>query len=155
MSNVITTDSPLSAQQQDKLSALLDAIIPANQQKSLPSAKDLELVAYLNEQAADFIPLLIQGLDDLDDHFAQLTPTARHPVVERLGKTQAELFNGLLFHAFACYYQDDHVLEALGLGAGPPFPRGNEVVEGDMSLLDPVLKQPRLYRKVNGTGSPG
>jgi hypothetical protein len=151
MSNVITTDSPLDSQQQDKLSTLLDAIIPANEEKSLPSAKDLDLVAYLNEQAADFIPLLIQGLDDLDDQFAQLTATDRHPVVERLGETQPELFNGLLFHAFACYYQDDHVLEALGLGAGPPFPRGNEVLEGDLSLLDLVLKRPRLYRKVTGT----
>jgi hypothetical protein len=151
MSSVITTDSPLKTAEQDKLAALLDAIIPANEEKSLPSAKDLDLVAYLNEQAADFIPLLIHGLDDLDDQFARLTAADRHPVVEDLSKTQAALFNGLLFHALACYYQDDRVLEALGMAAGPPFPRGNEIVEGDMSLLDPVLKRPRLYRKVTGT----
>ena len=151
MSTVITTDSPLNAVQQDKLAAFLDAIIPASEEKGLPSAKELDLVAYLSEQAADFIPLLINGLDNLDDQFPNLIPAERHPVVEVLSKTQAELFNGLLFHALACYYQDDRVLEALGLGAGPPFPRGNEVVEGDMSLLDPVLKRPRLYRKVTGT----
>ena len=151
MSSVITSDSPLKTSQQDKLAALLDAIIPANEEKSLPSAKELDLIAYLSDQAADFIPILIHGLDDLDDQFAGLTPADRHPVVEELSKTQAALFNGLLFHALACYYQDDRVLEALGLGAGPPFPRGNEIVEGDMSLLDPVLKRPRLYRKVTGT----
>ena len=63
MSSVITTDSPLNAAQQDKLAALLDAIIPANEEKSLPSAKELDLTAYLSDQAADFTPLLIHGLD--------------------------------------------------------------------------------------------
>jgi hypothetical protein len=151
MSDIITTDNPLSEAQQDKLAAFLDAIIPADEEKGLKGANELDLVAYLSDQAADFIPLLIHGLDSFDDQFAQLNPAERHLVVEDFSKTQAELFNGLLFHAFACYYQDDGVLEAIGMAAGPPFPRGNEVVEGDMSLLDPVLKRPRLYRKITGT----
>jgi hypothetical protein len=47
----------------------------------------------------------------------------------------------------ACYYRDDRVLTGIGSHAGPPFPRGNEVPEGDLSLLDSVQASSKSYRK--------
>jgi len=39
------------------------------------------------------------------------------------------------------------VLRAIGVGAGPPFPRGNTVEQGDLSLLDPVLGSSTNWRR--------
>ncbi len=146
-SDIITTDNPLSSEQKAKLAGLLDAIIPPGEDGRMPGASELDLIAYIQKQAAEFIPALIQLLDELDDQFAVLEPSQRHPVVEELSKSRADLFGPVLFHTFACYYQDDSVLEGLGMGAGPPFPRGNTVDSGDLSLLDPVIQNPKAYRK--------
>ena len=56
-------------------------------------------------------------------------------------------FNALLAQVYGCYYQDNRVLQVFGLSAGPPFPRGNAVDPGDLSLLDPVLKNPTRWRR--------
>jgi hypothetical protein len=45
------------------------------------------------------------------------------------------------------YYQDDRVLQAIGMEARPPFPKGYEVPSGDLSLLDPVRARGRVYRE--------
>ena len=45
-----------------------------------------------------------------------------------------------------CYYQDDRVMQSLGMEPRPPFPEGFEVEQGDWSLLDPVRGRPKLYR---------
>ena len=46
-----------------------------------------------------------------------------------------------------CYYQNDRVLEAIGVGARPPFPEGYQVPSGDLSLLEPVRGRGRIYRE--------
>jgi hypothetical protein len=45
-----------------------------------------------------------------------------------------------------CYYQQDRVLEGLGMEARPPYPKGYQVPQGDLSLLDPVIARGRIYR---------
>jgi hypothetical protein len=40
------------------------------------------------------------------------------------------------------------VLEAIGMEARAPFPKGFEVEPGDLSLLDPVRRRGRVYREV-------
>jgi hypothetical protein len=37
---------------------------------------------------------------------------------------------------------------ALGIEARPPFPKGNEVTSGDLSLLNPVRERKQIYRDV-------
>ena len=39
------------------------------------------------------------------------------------------------------------VLEGIGVGSGPPFPRGNTLEAGDLSLLDPVIAHSKTYRR--------
>jgi hypothetical protein len=145
--DVIATDHPLNAAQQQTLAALLDTLLPASDDGNMPSAQTLDLVGYLNEKAEDFIPLLITLIDHLDDGFADGELSERYTVIEAFSKDQPELFEGLLFHAYTCYYQDDRVLEGIGMNAGPPFPTGNTIEEGDLSLLDPVVQVERTYRK--------
>jgi hypothetical protein len=147
--DIISTDNPLNDEQQARLAGLLDVIIPPSEDGRLPSAAELDLVAYVQTYAPEFLPALVQVLDDLDEQFASLERTERHALVEELSKSQAEVFGLILFNTFACYYQNDSVHKAIGMGEGPPFPRGNEVEPGDLSLLDPVLARPTLYRKTN------
>jgi hypothetical protein len=144
--NIVATDNPLTQVQQSTLSHVLEAIIPADESRGLPAANEMDLVTYLGKQAPEFIPVLIEALESFDHQFASLTAAQRYPIVEEFSKTSTNVFNLLLFHTFACYYQDDRVHERIGMAPGPPFPRGNDIVSGDLSLLDPVLKRPRLFR---------
>ena len=147
--DIITTDSPLSDEQKDKLAGLLDVIIPPSEDGSLPSAAEMDVAAYVQTHVPELLPALVQVLDGLDANFAALERSERHSLVEELSKSQADVFGLILFNTFACYYQDDGVHKAIGMEAGPPFPRGNTVEPGDLSLLDPVLERPTLYRKTN------
>jgi len=145
--NVIATDHPLSSQQQQNLSALLDAMLPASDDGAMPSAGELDLISYLHATEGDFVPALQALLDLLDEGFALLSYAERYEILQGVSSTQTELFEGLLFHVYSCYYQQDSVLAGLGLATGPPFPRGNTVDAGDLSLLDPVIELSKTYRK--------
>ena len=145
--NVITTDHPLNGEQQGTLAALLDVIVPASEDGLMPSAKEMDLVAYIKETAEDFLPILVVALDNFQAEFSSMTLSERYPIVESFSKTQAEVFEGLLYHTYCCYYQDDRALVGIGLTAGPPFPNGNTLEPGDLSLLDPVVESSRGYRK--------
>ena len=90
---------------------------------------------------------LVSLLDGLSDDFSTLEAAERHAIVEHLSQTSTNTFNELVFHAFACYYQDDRVHKGIGMDEGPPFPRGNSIEAGDLSLLDPVLELNINYRK--------
>jgi len=145
--SVIATDHPLTTQQQQKLSALLDAMLPASDDGAMPSAGELDLISYLHAHEEAFVPAVTALLDALDDGFEQLPYAQRYEILQGVSSAQTELFEGLLFHVYTCYYQRDSVLEGLGMGAGAPFPRGNTVEPGDLSLLDPVVDLSKTYRK--------
>ena len=144
---LISTDHPLTPSQQQTLSALLDTLLPASDDGNVPSAGELDLIGYLNENAEDFIPVLVEIVSRFDDEFFSLPLSDRYAVLEAFSEAQAGLFEGLLLHTYTCYYQDDRVLEGIGLAPGPPFPRGNTLEAGDLSLLDPVAQRSRTYRK--------
>ena len=152
---IIASDNPLSEAQRLTLASLLDAIIPGSEDGRMPSAADLDLVAYIRDRDPEFIPMLIQGLNTLDElsaarsttDFTALTNPDRQSLAQELSRTQPNLFDGLHRHTLSCYYQDDRVLAGLGLEPGPPFPRGNTIEPGDLSLLDPVRQRPSFYRR--------
>jgi hypothetical protein len=149
---IITTDKPLSDAQQRKLASLLDVIIPASDDGSMPSAAEMDLIGYLSARAPEFVPMIIQGLATLDElsaarDFTALARGERQALATELSKAEPNLFNALHGHILSCYYQDDRALEGLGLPPGPPFPRGNTIEPGDLSLLDPVRQRPKLYRE--------
>tara|TARA_Y100000310_G_scaffold309731_1_gene354162 strand:- start:1990 stop:2460 length:471 start_codon:yes stop_codon:yes gene_type:complete len=153
--DIITSDNPLSDEQRRTLACLLDMIIPASDDGRMPSASDLDVLASIRENRADLIPPLAEGLTALDElssdrhgeGFAALAESDRRALVDELRKEQGNFLQGLASATVICYYQDDRVLEALGLEARPPFPEGYEVEPGDLSLLDPVRARPKLYRE--------
>ena len=147
-SNVITSDQPLTSEQAELLSSLLNVIIPASDDGVMPGAGELDLVSYLREQTPEVVATIRQASSFFEFDFPSKSATERHQLVVEFSVTEPELFNTLLFQSYACYYQNDRVLTGLGLAAGPPFPRGNSVDSGDLTTLDKVVQNAKGYRRV-------
>ncbi len=154
--NLILSDNPLSEQQRQTLASLLDMIIPASEDGLMPGASELDITSYIRERVPDFEQMIapaLMNLDELSDArskvgFAALTDADKQLVVTDFSVAQPDFFQQLIVNTIGCYYQQDQVLQALGLEARAPFPKGNEVEPGDLSLLDPVRQRPKLYRDV-------
>lgn len=144
---LIASDAPLTAERQAVLTALADTVVPPSEDGLMPGAGTLDVLGYLQRAAEDFLPDLPDILDAFDATFATEDPAMRYERVKAWSEAAPETFQALLGHVYGCYYQDAEVLEAIGVGAGPPFPRGNTVEPGDLSLLDPVMENPLEWRR--------
>ena len=125
--------------QQSILKALLDTLVPASADGEMPSAAEVGFEHYLETQARDFAAALEDVLQRFDATFAELAPDARHDRVAEFSEASPGEFANLLARVYDCYYQDDRVRQRIGVVRGAPFPQGNDVVQGDLSLLDPVI----------------
>ena len=148
----MSNDPLLTDAQRAALPALLETIIPESDDGEMPSASEMAFDAYLVTQGKGSVPMLQAVLDQLGAGFADLSPEERHARVTELQKEQLALFAGLLACVYDCYYQDDRVREKIGMVRGPVFPQGNEVAQGDLSLLDPVIENADAFRYRAPTG---
>jgi hypothetical protein len=121
-------------------------MIPASEAFGAPGADDpaifADIVRSLGRDTADVrtaLAALGEGFCDLDEAAAEAAAGA---VLGRDDRVSAALGRAVL----QCYYRDDRVLEALGLEARAPFPKGHVLEQGDWSLLDTVRSRPALWR---------
>jgi len=140
MPDSISTVRPLSEQRQSLLAALLDALIPASKDGTMPSAADVDFKYYLSTQAADFIADLTSILRKLDPAFPDLSLSERCEQLTEFSASEPQAFQNLLSRVYDCYYQDDRVRSEIGVVSGAVFPQGNQIIPGDLALLDPVIK---------------
>ena len=147
MTTIATT--ALDDEEQATLDALLETLIPSNPDLGLPSARGMPVVARLEDEKSE----LKRELQHLAESarashgapFASLDGPTRAALVE--SSLAARPFFSRLMHAtLTVYYMDDDVMAAHGLAPRPPFPEGNEVVAGDLALLDPVKVREPFYR---------
>lgn len=145
------------AEARRELSALLDEVIPPGPDGRLPGAGQLGLADGVLEAAGarpDLAALVAQGLEALASDaagrgapgFAALDDGARREAVRALESRVPALLPTLAFVACAAYYAHPAVLEALGLEARPPHPRGYELPPTDFALLEPVRRRPSMVR---------
>jgi len=128
----------------DLLRRLAGRMIPAAQAYDAPGADDpaifQDIVMAPQGRAALLEPLLSDlaaaGLDD----------AASEAQLARLRQSHGAAFAAVIAAVAQCYYRDDRVMRSLGMEARPPFPKGYEVAEGDLSLLDPVRRRPPIWR---------
>ncbi len=147
MTNIISSDHPLSNDQRAILAALLDTLIPASDDDTMPGAGGLDSLEFMNNILnPDFSQVVISAINFLGTEFLDLSGDAREARVEALHSELPNEFAALYTQVLAVYYRQDEVLRGIGSREGPPFPRGNEVADGDMSLLDPVIAKPKHYR---------
>ncbi len=151
---IIGSDGALTAAQRETLRVVLEMIIPASGDGRFPSAAEVDVLGHIRESQSQLLPALREDLGRLDglaaEHsgsaFAQLTDSDRVRVVDEIRSGEPGFLKDLALQTATCYYQDDRVLRALGMEARPPFPKGYEVLSGDLALLDPVRKRGKLYR---------
>ncbi len=148
----MSNDERLTEAQRALLPALLDTLVPASDDGEMPSASETAFDTYLVTQGRGSVPLLQAVLDQLGAGFADLSPEERHARLATLQNEQIALFSGLLACVYDGYYQDDRVREKIGMVRGPVFPQGNDVVQGDLSLLDPVIENAYAFRYRSPTG---
>ncbi len=147
MSGIIGTDHPLTESQQAVLTALLNTLIPPSDDGRLPGAGNLDLLDFMESALnPDFKTVVQEAIHTLGEEFADTTPDVRAERVSAFNAGHPALFAEIYQQALAVYYRQDEVLRGIGSGEGPPFPRGNDVADGDMTLLDPVIANPKPYR---------
>lgn len=140
MPDPVSTDHPLSEQQQSLLAALLDALIPASKDGTMPSAADVNFKCYLRTQAGDFVAELTSILGQLDPAFPDLSLKQRCEQLSEFSANEPQAFQNLLSRVYDCYYQDGRVRSEIGVVTGAVFPQGNQIIPGDLALLDPVIE---------------
>ena len=146
MSDLISSDHPLSEAERSTLLALLDTLLPASDALGMPSAAETDFDGYLRNQGSDLLPTLKDALTHFDAQFADLSLEARVERVRAFSADQPELFMALLPRVYDGYYQDDRVRQKIGVVSGAVFPQGNEIAPGDLSLLDPVIERRDSHR---------
>ena len=152
MSDTPTT-ADLSAAERGTLAGVLDALIPPSADGRLPAAGAAGVTAHVEgvlRTLPDLRAMVVEGLRDLDAQaraqhgrpFAECGAAERGALVAAQGFAYA-----LIPHAYVGYYQQDAVLEAIGMEARPPHPKGYTIVENDLSLLEPVKQRSKRYRE--------
>jgi Gluconate 2-dehydrogenase subunit 3 len=142
-----------SENQKRTLASVLDEIIPPSGDGRFPGAGQIGLADYVEEalkKTPDLSAMIAQGLSELDDlarcrnapGFAALSREDRLRLLNEWGFVLP-----LTVHVYTGYYQHAQVVEALGLEARPPHPKGYEVKPNDLTLLDAVRRRPKLYRE--------
>ena len=154
MANVITSDNFLNDEQTKSLTPLLNCIVPPDADSGMPGAGELDFIGYVNEFAPEAVAGIRSELDELNtaateeagSSFGELPGADQATVLEILRHRNVRFGRAIVVQAMACYYQDDRVVALLG-EQSPPFPEGNTVHPGDLTLLDPVKAGGRRYRE--------
>ena len=144
----------LTPGQRASLDIVLNMIVPPSADGRMPGAAEVGVPDYLYAEARDALPELCRELDELDRRslerfarwFAQLQDRERKPLIEEMRAREPSFMSRLAMETLACYYLHDRVLEGLGMEARPPYPKGYQVVQGDLSLLNPVRERGKIYR---------
>jgi hypothetical protein len=147
-----------SAGETRALAAVLDAVVPPSVDGRLPGAGSLGLAGAIEgaaRRSPDLGAAIRAGLAALETlasrrgpgGFEALPAPEREAALRELASEQPGFLPGLLFQTYAAYYQHPRVLAGLGLEPRPPHPKGYEMEDGDLALLDAVRSRPALYRK--------
>lgn len=146
---------PFTPDETTGLAAILDTLIPRSDDGRLPGAG--AFVDAIAEGVAPLRRLIAAALTDLDaraaergaPRFAGLSATERDAVLRAHAEADPSLVPALVFHAYTTYYQQQPVVEALGLEHRSPHPEGYALEPTDPSRLDAMRRRPPLYRTVD------
>lgn len=147
-------DTRLTPVQRATLQVVVGMLVPASADGRLPRAADLPQVLQHIERLEAELPALRDGLDLLQGEaiarhgaaFAALDHASRSTLLDALRARLPTLLQRLGLETVTCYYQQDGVIEALGLEARAPYPGGYQILSGDLTLLAPVVARGKTYR---------
>lgn len=145
----------LSEQQREVLTAVLDRLIPP--QDEVPGAGAAGIASHV-EGMAGIAPksraILIDGLKAIEaasgrSHrrgFVSLSDAQKVDVLREVEAQHTRFFGALIQESYAGYYSNPAVLAAKGLPVSAPQPNGYEIESFDASLLDSVRARGKKYR---------
>lgn len=144
----------LTLAQREALHAVLGMLIPPAPDGRMPGAAELPEMLRQVEEVAAGLPAVRDGLAALEadaiarygSDFASLDHASRSILAGEFAARYPAALQRLGLEAVTCYYQQDAVVERLGLEARPPYPMGYQVLAGDLTLLKPVIARGRIYR---------
>ena len=139
------------------LALILDELIPPSADGRLPGAGALGVAADVEAavRATPALgPVIASGLSMLEEiarkretgGFAALSPADRVAVLRELEAADPVFVPTVMMLAYVGYYGNDRVVATLKPETHAPHPRGYEVEENDLALLDPVRARGKLYR---------
>jgi len=147
--------SGFSAEQEQVIAALIDAVVPPSDDGRLPGAGELDLVPHVERsvrQSPMLRPVLDYGLSAIAELAGKRSPAG----LKALSRADwaavfAEFTAGdefftpaFMFLVYGGYYQHPRVVTVLGLEPRAPHPKGYEMGGDDWSLLDAVRRRPRF-----------
>ena len=153
--SMIATDNPLDADQESALAAIVGAMIPASEEYAVPGADDPAIFADILTLVKRHPEPVIEALAALGDiaesrhgsPFSTLDEEDKTAAIATLSQSGAAQLRAVVSMTAQCYYRDDRVMASLGMEPRPPFPKGFEVEQGDLSLLDPVRARGKIWRE--------
>jgi hypothetical protein len=156
-SSMAGADAGLTSVQRETLSVLLNMILPPSADGRMPGAAGMAALIGQIAEARTTLPALRESLDKLDHEavtqygapFAAVDEVRRVSLLDQMRTRDPGTLQQLALDTVTCYYQQDRVLEGLGMEARPPFPTGYQVEQGDLSLLKPVIARGKIYRDVS------
>lgn len=153
MNDKIIATENFDAELRRTLIALLDTMIPTSDEFNAPSAGTDDIVRdverSMSASAQTVVSEMLLRLNERSTaRFEELNAEERWQAFSELQQTDGQALRTLAGILLQCYYRNDQVLESLGMEARSPFPLGNEVEQGDWSLLDPVKARGSFYREV-------
>ena len=143
----------LDEEQERTLNVLLNLFIPPSEDGKMPGAADVGFLAYIHNE--NILPWIKEGLiniiEESHNNYGQelsaLSSSIQMELIDNLRRKFFQFFKHLTTLVMQCYYQHDDVLVKIGLEARPPFPEGYRIVEGDLTLLEPVYLRGKIYRE--------
>ena len=153
--SMIATDNPLDADQESALAAIVGAMIPASEEYAVPGADDPAIfvdILTLVKRHPEPVIEAVAALGDIAESrhggpFSTLGEEDKAAAIATLSQSGAAHLRAVVSMTAQCYYRDDRVMASLGMEPRPPFPKGFEVEQGDLSLLDPVRARGKIWRE--------
>ena len=147
----------LNQDQRNTLKRFLNIIIPHCEKSGLMGAGELNLIEFVSKYDSRAIEIIIHDLDTMNNLsikkysklFAFLSEKECENIFEHLKSNNNNFAKTLIVNTLGCYYQNDSILKTLGISSKAPYPDGNQVISGDLNLLDPVRKMKNIYRDIN------
>jgi hypothetical protein len=137
----------------DALAWVLDEIVPRSADGRMRGAGEIGLAPVI-ASLPDVAAILEPGLEEVEalaraagyEHLRDVPKRERRGLLEATTERQPSFVPTLVARTFIAYYQQPEVLDAIGIGAGPLYPRGFEVAPTDFAILDPVRGRAPIYR---------
>ena len=155
MSDNLITSEFLARDDQQTLSTLLGALLPANQELGTPAANDPNIMEdILRTLRPASNEMVVEGLGDLRQSsqerfgtsFEECGDEQKVTLFNEMTSRNANFYRTLSSVLLQCYYRNDDVMRSLDMDPRPPFPEGHEIPKGDFSLLDPVRQRGKIWR---------